>query len=135
MTWSSNAYFLYTINMRFQLKPFIYYFHFPLLLSQVALIQSKNHTASKRKLAGKYQFDTYPTGIGFSTFTWDQKWAHWKLLTLIGQGFWMLLESGGEGWISPHLLDHLKTPPRPNRVKQKNYWNWSLIHHASKNIN
>ena len=29
-------------------------------------------------------------------------------LTLIGQGFWMLLECGG-GWISPHLLDHPKT--------------------------
>ena len=30
-------------------------------------------------------------------------------LTLIGRGFWMLLECGGGGWISPHLLDHPKT--------------------------
>ena len=29
-------------------------------------------------------------------------------LTLIERGSWILLESGG-GWISPHLLDHLKT--------------------------
>ena len=31
------------------------------------------------------------------------------LLTLIERGSWMLLESGGGGWISPHILDHLKT--------------------------
>ena len=32
-----------------------------------------------------------------------------NVLTLIGQASWMLLESGGGGWISPHLLDHPKT--------------------------
>ena len=30
----------------------------------VALIQSKNHAANKGKTAGRYQFDTHPTGIG-----------------------------------------------------------------------
>ena len=29
-----------------------------------ALIQSKNHAANKGKTAGRYQFDTHPTGIG-----------------------------------------------------------------------
>ena len=30
----------------------------------VALIQSENHAANKGKTAGRYQFDTHPTGIG-----------------------------------------------------------------------
>ena len=30
----------------------------------VALIQSKNYAANKGKMAGSYQFDTQPTGIG-----------------------------------------------------------------------
>ena len=29
-----------------------------------ALIQSENHAANKEKTAGRYQFDTHPTGIG-----------------------------------------------------------------------
>ena len=29
-----------------------------------ALIQSKNHASNKGKTAGRYQFDTHPTGIG-----------------------------------------------------------------------
>ena len=29
----------------------------------VALIQGKNHAANKGKTAGRYQFDTHPTGI------------------------------------------------------------------------
>ena len=29
-----------------------------------ALIQSENHAANKGKTAGRYQFDTHPTGIG-----------------------------------------------------------------------
>ena len=32
----------------------------------VALIQSENHAANKEKTAGRYQFDTHPTGIGLS---------------------------------------------------------------------
>ena len=30
----------------------------------VALIQSENHASNKGKTAGRYQFDTHPTGIG-----------------------------------------------------------------------
>ena len=30
----------------------------------VALIQSENHAANKGKMAGRYQFDTFPTRIG-----------------------------------------------------------------------
>ena len=30
----------------------------------VVLIQSENHAANKEKTAGRYQFDTHPTGIG-----------------------------------------------------------------------
>ena len=30
----------------------------------VALIMSENHAANKRKTAGRYQFDTHPTGMG-----------------------------------------------------------------------
>ena len=30
----------------------------------VALNQSENHAANKGKMAGRYQFDTHPTGIG-----------------------------------------------------------------------
>ena len=33
----------------------------------VALIQSENHASNKGKTAGRYQFDTHPTGIGLST--------------------------------------------------------------------
>ena len=33
----------------------------------VALIHSKNHAANKGKMAGRYQFDTHPTGIGLTT--------------------------------------------------------------------
>ena len=29
----------------------------------VALIQRENHAANKGKIAGRYQFDTHPTGI------------------------------------------------------------------------
>ena len=29
-----------------------------------ALIQSENHASNKGKTAGRYQFDTHPTGIG-----------------------------------------------------------------------
>ena len=29
-------------------------------------IQSKNHAAKKGKMAGRYQFDTHPTGIGLN---------------------------------------------------------------------
>ena len=32
----------------------------------VALIQSENHAANKGKTAGRYQFDTQPTGIRLS---------------------------------------------------------------------
>ena len=32
----------------------------------VALIQSENHAANKGKTAGRYQFDTHPTGIGLT---------------------------------------------------------------------
>ena len=32
----------------------------------VALIQSKNHASNKGKTAGRYQFDTHPTGIGLN---------------------------------------------------------------------
>ena len=32
----------------------------------VALIQSKNHASNKGKTAGRYQFDTNPTGIGLT---------------------------------------------------------------------
>ena len=32
----------------------------------VALIQSENHAASKGQTAGRYQFNTHPTGIGLS---------------------------------------------------------------------
>ena len=35
----------------------------------VALIQSKNHTANKGKMADRYQFDTHPTGIGLRKWT------------------------------------------------------------------
>ena len=31
-----------------------------------ALIQSKNHASNKGKTAGRYQFDTHPTGIGLN---------------------------------------------------------------------
>ena len=30
----------------------------------VTLIQSENHAANKGKMAGRYKFDTHPTGIG-----------------------------------------------------------------------
>ena len=33
----------------------------------VALIQSENHAANKGKTAGRYQFDTHPTGIGLKS--------------------------------------------------------------------
>ena len=32
----------------------------------VALIQSKNHAANQEKTAGRYQFDTNPSGIGLT---------------------------------------------------------------------
>ena len=32
----------------------------------VALIQCVNHAANKGETAGRYQFDTYPTGIGLN---------------------------------------------------------------------
>ena len=32
-----------------------------------ALIQSENHASNKGKTAGRYQFDTHPTGIGLKT--------------------------------------------------------------------
>ena len=32
----------------------------------VVLIQSENHAANKEKTAGRYQFDTHPTGIGLN---------------------------------------------------------------------
>ena len=32
----------------------------------VALIQSENHASNKGKTAGRYQFDTHPTGVGLS---------------------------------------------------------------------
>ena len=32
----------------------------------VAMIQSEKHAASKGKTAGRYQFDTNPTGIGLN---------------------------------------------------------------------
>ena len=35
-------------------------------ICQVALIQSKNNAANKEKTAGRYQFDTLPTGIGLT---------------------------------------------------------------------
>ena len=31
-----------------------------------ALIQSKTHVSNKGKTAGRYQFDTHPTGIGLN---------------------------------------------------------------------
>jgi len=34
--------------------------------SMVALIQSENHASNKGKTAGRYQFDTHPTGIGLN---------------------------------------------------------------------
>ena len=37
-----------------------------------ALIQRKNHALNKGKTAGRYQFDTHPTGIGLT------KWANTK---------------------------------------------------------
>ena len=33
----------------------------------VVLIQSENHAANKEKTAGRYQFDTHPTGIGLKS--------------------------------------------------------------------
>ena len=36
----------------------------------VALIQSENHSANKGKIAGRYQFDTHPTGIGLNILVW-----------------------------------------------------------------
>ena len=37
-----------------------------------ALIQSENHASNKGKTAGRYQFDTHPTGIGLSVI------CHWN---------------------------------------------------------
>ena len=37
-----------------------------------ALIQSENHASNKGNTAGRYQFDTHPTGIGLNT-VYDQK--------------------------------------------------------------
>ena len=36
----------------------------------VALIQSGNHAANKGKTEGRYQFDTYLTGIGLMVQKW-----------------------------------------------------------------
>ena len=36
----------------------------------VALIQSENHAVNKEKTAGRYQFDTHPTGIGLIWMQW-----------------------------------------------------------------
>ena len=33
-----------------------------------ALIQSENNASNKGKMAGRYQFDTHPTGIGLILF-------------------------------------------------------------------
>ena len=45
-----------------------HYIHYIKLYSDMAaLIQSKNHAANKGKTAGRYQFDTHPTGIGLIT--------------------------------------------------------------------
>ena len=45
-------------------------------------------------------------------------------LTLIERGSWMLLESGVGGWISPHLLDHLKTLWKT----KKNFFDFLKVH-------
>ena len=45
----------------------------------VALIQSKNHAANKGKTAGRYQFDTHPTGIGLSSKLLTRNFGHWLL--------------------------------------------------------
>ena len=37
----------------------------------VALIQGKNYAANKGKTAGRYQFDTHPTGIGLNRLSWN----------------------------------------------------------------
>ena len=37
----------------------------------VALIQSENHAANKGKAAGRFQFDTNPTGIGLRDINFD----------------------------------------------------------------
>ena len=61
-----------------------------------------------------------------TVMTEKRPWAELNLpslLTLLGRGFWMLLEVGG-GWISPHLLDH-----------QESLWKndfWKLIMNSNE---
>ena len=71
----------------------------------VALIQSKNHAGNKGKMAGKYQFDTHPTGIGLKEQT----------VFLERINFYILLH-----FISVYYsLQHNFVPPRMSHVKMR----------------
>ena len=53
----------------------------------VALIQSKNHATNKGKTAGRFQFDTHPTGIGLKSL---HSVAYWSVQVIL---FWLLFET------------------------------------------
>ena len=50
----------------------------------VALIQSENHASNKGKTAGRYQFDTHPTGIGLIDIVFALDQSNQMVLVLIG---------------------------------------------------
>ena len=52
----------------------------------VALIQSESHTSNKGKTAGRYQFDTHPTGIGLNKRVGEnESWFHIGISRIFNQ--------------------------------------------------
>ena len=52
----------------------------------VALIQSENHATNKGKTAGRYQFDTHPTGIGLNKRVGEnESWFHIGISRIFNQ--------------------------------------------------